>query len=357
MSPRAALGLLVALCLASGCEEHLVLGATCSRTSECNEPLACVLGRCREECAGNRDCSAGALCLPQADGLRGCEIIDEGCSDRCAAPLTCRDGRCFLGCAGDAECGDGVCVEARCIREDTDGGVRADAGRDAGVLDGGSRDSGPRDAGRRDAGPTPRDAGARDAGLATFPAHESCTARVDGGGGCSAGQVCVEHRWMAPTCRTPCASDAECDAVHPLSRCVQLEDPVSFTNGTYCSVPCNPFDATGCLPDHGCMVLGYQRVLDGAYVDLLDCISLEETTVGVGGPCVNESSAYTPSLCAAGMDCVGIAGPPPYACYPFCVIGARECGAGACCVEHHPSELYGGARVGACLPIDGACME
>ena len=137
-----ALGLLVG---ATACEPGLVLGSSCVRTSQCNEPLACVVGRCRVECRTHRDCPLGSHCTLAGDAIGSCRTDDER---DCAADAECPIGTgceetCRARCAIDADCAGTVCVpsagamlcaeapEATWSSADAgapDSGPRADAG-------------------------------------------------------------------------------------------------------------------------------------------------------------------------------------------------------------------------------------
>lgn len=94
------------------------LGTECELATECAAPLVCRLGRCRDECRGDRDCRAGLVCLRE-DGLGACELEGESCvlSSDCTEPLVCLMGRCTNECVMDVDCPSG----ARCV-EDPSGG-------------------------------------------------------------------------------------------------------------------------------------------------------------------------------------------------------------------------------------------
>lgn len=99
-----------------GCERPgLNSGAACNLNSDCAEPLACRLERCRRQCIDSRDCGAGLLCLQLSDELGGaCQLPDES---RCALPsdcpdqLVCRFGTCTTECAEDRDCPPGASCE------------------------------------------------------------------------------------------------------------------------------------------------------------------------------------------------------------------------------------------------------
>lgn len=142
---RSTLGVSFVLVLALGCEARLSLGGLCSRTGECDAPLVCVLGRCRNECISQRDCPLGARCVRGTDGNGSCALADDPrCPETpCASTLLCvSSGACVNACDTVASCPAGsVCVldETRrgyCERDDVDAGARPDAGpSDAGAGD------------------------------------------------------------------------------------------------------------------------------------------------------------------------------------------------------------------------------
>lgn len=140
------------------CQSGASLGATCARNDECGSPLVCRFGRCRSECAAQRDCPLGTTCLLDQSGAGSCALLDDpDCSTSagmCEAPLACVGHACLNVCSVGPECPTGsACVpigdgRARCVRTDgVDAGLTDDAGSDASQVDTGS-DTG------TDAGPT-----------------------------------------------------------------------------------------------------------------------------------------------------------------------------------------------------------
>lgn len=92
-------------------------------------------GRCRVECNVSADCPLGAYCLPGEDGVNGCSLPTDSCSDSCEGDLLCRDGRCLAACVLAEDCPDRVCEGEVCAPNDrSDAGTPADAGSDA-LLD------------------------------------------------------------------------------------------------------------------------------------------------------------------------------------------------------------------------------
>lgn len=65
------LALLAAAVTIAACEERPELRTGEKRTlhSDCDTPLVCRLERCRRECARNRDCEIGSVCLFDSDGI------------------------------------------------------------------------------------------------------------------------------------------------------------------------------------------------------------------------------------------------------------------------------------------------
>ncbi|HJL19839.1 MAG TPA: hypothetical protein RMH99_29520 [Sandaracinaceae bacterium LLY-WYZ-13_1] len=113
------LATLLAALTTSGCvvEQRKLLGDQCELSSECDAPLICRLGRCRNECVGSRDCGLGLRCVRAQDGLGVCLLPDESECERtsdCPEPLVCIDQSCINECAEDRDCPAG----GRCVEED-----------------------------------------------------------------------------------------------------------------------------------------------------------------------------------------------------------------------------------------------
>jgi alpha-tubulin suppressor-like RCC1 family protein len=97
------------------CEAAPNRGTVCTASRDCNAPLVCRFGVCRDECHENRDCPSGASCLVGDDGLGACSLDrDLGCETgtgrECAMGLTCVGDRCVRTCESAADCpADGEC--------------------------------------------------------------------------------------------------------------------------------------------------------------------------------------------------------------------------------------------------------
>ncbi|HJL20402.1 MAG TPA: Dickkopf N-terminal cysteine-rich domain-containing protein [Sandaracinaceae bacterium LLY-WYZ-13_1] len=108
--------------LATGCEVGALpspIGTQCDLNSDCDAPLVCRWGRCRRECAVDRDCALGFDCLVEEDGLGGCQVEAEvgGCerNSDCESGLLCVMGECTTECGCPEnepcrDCGGRVCV-------------------------------------------------------------------------------------------------------------------------------------------------------------------------------------------------------------------------------------------------------
>lgn len=132
ISPNRALAILsisllgtIAVLSGSGCggPDEPDTGSACTSTDECEESLACVLGRCRPECLGYRDCALGSACLEDTDtGMRACRLPEEGeCESDAACPdgTECAEGRCRARCTSAESCGGTAClVDAGGLCED-----------------------------------------------------------------------------------------------------------------------------------------------------------------------------------------------------------------------------------------------
>lgn len=92
------------LALLSGCLPSpygLSLGSECELNSECDAPLVCRIGYCRNECSTSRDCGAGLDCLQDNMGLGACQLpIETMCTNdsNCPEPLVCTMGECTNAC-------------------------------------------------------------------------------------------------------------------------------------------------------------------------------------------------------------------------------------------------------------------
>jgi hypothetical protein len=221
----AALAAMTAAVIVSACDAGVSVGGACVRSGECTAPLACVLGRCREECVVQRDCPLGGLCVEQASGLRGCIPPDEECGDFCASPLVCRDDRCSNECSSDAECFGGTCSAGACrAAEPVDGGALVDAPTsDAAPHDGGTSVQG-----------TPCTTSSECAGNATC-ADARCLVHceVATGAGCPSGARCSEEGLDFPP-----------------------DYHAGLPAGTgLCTDLCNPVDRSGCPETLSCDVV------------------------------------------------------------------------------------------------------
>jgi alpha-tubulin suppressor-like RCC1 family protein len=106
---------LVVFALLVACQSGASLGTPCTSSSSCVSPLVCRLGRCRNECAVNRDCPIGAQCFLDATGLGACELTsDHVCgSGQCDPGLSCLASSCVRSCTQRTDCpSDGTCTIA-----------------------------------------------------------------------------------------------------------------------------------------------------------------------------------------------------------------------------------------------------
>lgn len=121
-----AVWLVFASSLALACQSAPGAGAPCTHNAECGAPLVCRFGRCRSECAAQRDCPVPAVCLLDAMGQGSCSLVDDpDCTaTSCASPLACVGRECVNLCAVGVECPPGsACAptddgRARCVRTD-----------------------------------------------------------------------------------------------------------------------------------------------------------------------------------------------------------------------------------------------
>ena len=110
-----ALAVFSAGCIAPG----KLLGDQCDLTSECDAPLVCGLGRCRNECAATRDCPLGLRCVRASNELGVCLLEDEtDCelNSHCPTSLACLMMQCTNECRDEDDCVAGArCHEGNCV--------------------------------------------------------------------------------------------------------------------------------------------------------------------------------------------------------------------------------------------------
>ena len=85
---RVLLGLVVVL--VAGCGgKSAPTGVTCTRNTDCQNPLSCTFGKCHETCREARDCPDGHRCIAVA-GAGVCQLEGK-CAylSECPMPLVC----------------------------------------------------------------------------------------------------------------------------------------------------------------------------------------------------------------------------------------------------------------------------
>ena len=202
--------------------------ATCARPSDCPSPLACIAGECTNECGSNRDCPAGAKCDPTTSGC--VDIADRACVyDTECAPLVCAsDGRCRAECVEDRDCRPGAeCAAGTC--------TRIPAVVDAGVGDAGDPDASAMDAGAADAGDAGPDAG---------PVGPSCTVASDCPTAPNATRDCLGGFCTITRCT---AYMEDCDGLYATG--CESHPPTDAANCGTCGVVCAAGEvcAGGCV--------------------------------------------------------------------------------------------------------------
>lgn len=104
--------LALVMLLSTGCDRpELAVGEGCDLNSDCPEPLACGLDRCRRQCVDSRDCGAGLRCLLVENEGGLCQLPEEAsCAldSDCPERLVCHFGTCTTACAEDRDCADGA---------------------------------------------------------------------------------------------------------------------------------------------------------------------------------------------------------------------------------------------------------
>ncbi|MBX7191010.1 MAG: hypothetical protein K1X94_03080 [Sandaracinaceae bacterium] len=131
-----AVALLASGALVSGClpPRRASLGGECEINSQCDAPLVCRLGYCRNECATSEDCGAGQSCVLDLDKLGVCQLPTEThctLATDCPPSLVCRFEQCVNACETDRDCLGG----ARCV-VDPAGNACLDVGVVPCVFDG-----------------------------------------------------------------------------------------------------------------------------------------------------------------------------------------------------------------------------
>lgn len=121
--------LLVACGQLIGVEDTQIQGS-CSSSAECAPRYECLLGACRNGCASDIECGAGARCL-KAIGTSACIPASQGCADDTPCPMgtRCQSGSCRTSCASDAECAGGqLCRAGLCTSSNGGQGGAGGAG-------------------------------------------------------------------------------------------------------------------------------------------------------------------------------------------------------------------------------------
>lgn len=299
----------------AGCDPDVRLGATCERTSECTEPLVCVLGRCREECRVHRDCPLGARCVFGETAIGTCTLESDRCDETrpCGNGLVCEDFECFDPC--EATCpGEGLCVSGVC---------RRDEGGDAGA---------------------PGDAAPQDASAPPYEPHRQCSEDGD----CDPGEGCISEHGAVPSCRRLCTVSSECAGV-PGSVCRMWQTASGMR--TACTIACDPFTADGCLAPDACDVIGGLSA-EGTYGSHVECRSVVGAS-GHLGDC-GLAGSYEPLRCVIGHSCLYGDDPGSQSnCHQLCaaVGSGPPCPDGSVCEGRGSSVVrLGGLVVGWCVP-------
>lgn len=306
--------------LVMACEPVAASGAACARTADCTAPLVCGSGRCRVQCRDHRDCAPLSRCIVGDDGLGVCTIEDDHCesSSECGEDFECRAGSCFDACPRGTCPAGGVCMDGVCAREEP--------GVDAGGVDAATEDAD------------------LDGGPIVFPPHEPCVTHAQ----CGADRVCARILGGAFACRGICTTSAQCAAPGTNGVCGYF-DGVDEAEVLACTVPCELFAQTGCLPGEACDAIEIMTP-SGANGVGIECRPIDPAMRVQEEACA-AGAAGEPTLCAMGFDCDGT--PPAYACQQLCTLGGAlgdPCPAGLTCAPFGIATRFRGATVGSCDP-------
>ncbi|HJL19840.1 MAG TPA: Dickkopf N-terminal cysteine-rich domain-containing protein [Sandaracinaceae bacterium LLY-WYZ-13_1] len=264
-----------------GCvEAPRPLGEQCDRTTDCDTPLVCRLGRCRRECGNVRDCPVDAVCVPTNEGSGACLLPEEtrcALASDCPDPLVCRGGRCGNECVEDRDCASGaVCAE----------------------VEGGS--------------------------VCVDPAESACRLSSD----CGREQACIDGRCLSP-CRADrdCREGARCEG----GACVAIERPDAGPRDAgvdarvvveTCEMPADCWapnvasfgcDASACVIDACADGFGdcNETYADGCETDLRDDVAhcgACGRTCGLGGSCESGSCDGLADLSLSGSQTCAVRG-------------------------------------------------
>lgn len=136
MRPLLATGVLCLFAALTACDRPSVpRGGACTLNSDCDSPFVCRLERCRRQCLTSRDCGGGIMCVPDDNGEGGCQLEEEArcaLTSDCGGALVCQFGTCTTECAEDRDCSPG----AMCVEESPGGNLACvEPLRDACVYD------------------------------------------------------------------------------------------------------------------------------------------------------------------------------------------------------------------------------
>jgi hypothetical protein len=252
----------------------------------------CRLGRCRVDCANDRDCAAGARCVFGAESAGACTIASEATctSDSCASGLVCTSAGCRDACT-DVCRGGNVCQAGICLPGDTDAGVIGDAGTAGAIL---------------------------------------CAHTSD----CTAPRICVDTDLIS-ICEMPCTTGADCSGDVD---CAAMPETGGGPDRLVCGVDCDPITDEGCPIGTHC---SFDDFVNG-YASF--CRGVDATAMGEGCACGdgNESIDCAPGL-VCGRDRAQIIG----RCVHVCT-ATTACPDGSTCFFPPRAFTRGGVAFGYC---------
>src|SRR6478735_2512486 len=106
-------------CSGSDAPPLAAIAEGCSINTDCTSPLVCAFRKCHTACTTSRDCPMGQRCMASDRPFHVCQLPDEtkcAYNSECPSGQLCGvDGRCRDQCAADRDCvAEQVCSQGTC---------------------------------------------------------------------------------------------------------------------------------------------------------------------------------------------------------------------------------------------------